>query len=71
MPTLAHELDSAPSTNNLRQRPIFSSTPATAPLQSPILMLTHPHIVLSSTYCAYNPAALSQYDSNATTPSPA
>ncbi|MBW0478747.1 hypothetical protein O181_018462 [Austropuccinia psidii MF-1] len=51
-------------------RPRYSSTPATAPLKSPILTLPHPHLILSAAYHAYAPAAPSRYDPNAATPSP-
>ncbi|MBW0554809.1 hypothetical protein O181_094524 [Austropuccinia psidii MF-1] len=40
MPTPMHELASAPPTNNLIQQVRYAYTPATAPPQSPILMLT-------------------------------
>ncbi|MBW0487715.1 hypothetical protein O181_027430 [Austropuccinia psidii MF-1] len=40
MPTLMHELASAPPTHHLHQQPRYASTPATTPPQSSILTLT-------------------------------
>ncbi|MBW0529118.1 hypothetical protein O181_068833 [Austropuccinia psidii MF-1] len=68
MPTLTHELTSAPPPNHLCQPPKYASTPATAPLKSLILTLLHPHLILSATHHAYAPAAPSRYDSDTATP---
>ncbi|MBW0520335.1 hypothetical protein O181_060050 [Austropuccinia psidii MF-1] len=70
MPTLTHELASAPPTNHLCQWPRYASTPTTAPLKSTILTLPHPHLILSATYHAYAPTAPSRYTSDASTKCP-
>ncbi|MBW0482720.1 hypothetical protein O181_022435 [Austropuccinia psidii MF-1] len=70
MPNLTHELASAPPPNHLLQPPKYSSTPTTAPSQSPILTLPHPRLIPSTIYHAYSPAAPSRYASDAGTPCP-
>ncbi|MBW0495248.1 hypothetical protein O181_034963 [Austropuccinia psidii MF-1] len=70
MPTLMHELDSAPPTNHLRQNPRYVLNPATAPPQQPILTLPYLRLILSPTYHAHAPNMPSLYASNAATPCP-
>ncbi|MBW0481750.1 hypothetical protein O181_021465 [Austropuccinia psidii MF-1] len=70
MPTLIHELDSAPPPSHLCQPPKYASTPATAALQSPILTLLHPHLILSAAYHDSAPKAPSTYASDTSPPCP-
>ncbi|MBW0542310.1 hypothetical protein O181_082025 [Austropuccinia psidii MF-1] len=67
MPTLTHKLASAPPPNHLCQMPKYAFTATTAPPQSSILTLPHPHLILSTAYHAYAPTAPSRYSSNSAT----